>query len=1027
MKKLTRFCASSITILLLGISTSIHATESQAEMIQYNRDIRPILSHACFTCHGPDANARQAELRLDIRVDALRETENGTLPIVPGKAAASALIQRISNADLSLRMPPEGHAALTAEQIDTLTQWINQGAKYQQHWAFIPPTKIEIPTVKNKSWTRNPIDKFVLARLEKSNLKPNAQADREALIRRVAFDLTGLPPTIAQIDAFLTDKQDTAYETMVDHFLESSAYGEHMARYWLDLARYADTNGYQYDTERTQWVWRDWVIHAYNSNMPFDQFTIEQIAGDLIPDGTPQQQLATGFNRNHAITIEGGIISEEYRVEYVMDRIVTTGAVWLGMTVGCARCHDHKYDPLSQTEFYQMLAYFNQVPEKGNSGFDPRATITSPLAAKQNQTLDAEIKALRGELAKPRDITSDLEKWTRTLHNEKIQWHVVIPDSIKSSGESTLTLLPDHSVLASGANPAKDTYEITATTMLQNITAIRLECLTHESLPEGGPGRYPNSNFVLSEFELRIKSHDEDKKETPWQAIKFASATAEYNQANYHVNNAIDGTTAGNNGWAVDGPTRKEPVASMFVAEQTFNENPRSQLQFRLRHEASFGKHGIGRLRLSVTTADPTKIQFEPIPAEIITIAKIDAAQRNAIQIKTITEYFLANHDPQKSLQDKLANLIAAKNNTFPPTMVMRDMSPTRKTFVLNRGQYNEPTTEVGVGVPGVFPALPTDSAPNRLGFAQWLTQPDHPLTARVAVNRYWQRLFGVGLVKTPDDFGTQGELPSHPQLLDWLALDFQANGWDIKRILKTILLSATYRQSPQAPAAAYQQDPDNRQLARGPRMRLSAEEIRDNALAISNLLVNKIGGKSVYPYQPLGLWMELNNRPGYSRKYPQAAGEDLYRRSLYTFWKRTVPSPMLKTLDAPEREFCTIQRSRTNTPLQSLLLLNAPQFVEAARHLAGQVMTQDTKDPHQQIIYIFRLVTGRTPAKREVSVLQSVLRSQITAFASDTNAVNALLAVGDSDVDNTLDRPTLAAWTMVCRMLLNLDEAISK
>ncbi|HIA64147.1 MAG TPA: DUF1553 domain-containing protein [Planctomycetes bacterium] len=1027
LNNLTRFWASSIAILLLGICASMQATEPPPEKLQYNRDIRPILSHACFICHGPDADARQAELRLDVRADAVRETESGALPIVPGKATVSELIQRISTADLSQRMPPKGHTALTAEQIETLTHWINQGAEYQQHWAFITPTKVEIPTVKNQSWTRNSIDKFVLARLEKSNLVPNAQADREALIRRVSFDLTGLPPTLEEIDTFLADTQDTAYETMVDHFLESSAYGEQMARYWLDLARYADTNGYQYDTERTQWVWRDWVIHAYNSNMPFDQFTIEQLAGDLIPDGTPQQQLATGFNRNHAITIEGGIISEEYRVEYVMDRVVTTGAVWLGMTVGCARCHDHKYDPLSQTEFYQILAYFNQVPEKGNSGFDPRATIASPLAAKQNQTQEAEIETLRAELAKPHDITDDLEKWTRTLHDKDIQWHVLTPDSIKSSGGTTLTLLDDRSVLATETNPAQDTYEITATTILQNITAIRLECLTHESLPGGGPGRYSNSNFVLSEFELRIKSSGTDKEETPWQAIKFASAIAEYNQTNYHVNNAIDGTTAGNNGWAVDGPTRKEPVASIFVAQQAFSEKPNSQLQFRLRHETSFGQHGIGRLRLSATTADPTRIQFESIPAEIITIAKIDAAQRNAAQTKTITEYFLANHDPQKSLQDKLAKLVAVKNNTFPPTMVMRDMSPARKTFVLNRGQYNEPTTEVSVGVPGVFPALPTDSAPNRLGFAQWLMQPDHPLTARVAVNRYWQRLFGVGLVKTLEDFGTQGELPSHPQLLDWLALDFKANGWNIKRTLKTILLSATYRQSAQAPAAAYQQDPDNRQLARGPRMRLSAEEIRDSALAISDLLVHKIGGKSVYPYQPLGIWMELNNRPGYSRKYPQATGEDLYRRSLYTFWKRTVPSPMLKTLDAPEREFCTIQRSRTNTPLQSLLLLNAPQFVEAARHLAGRVMADNITEPNQQIRYIFRLVTGRTPSKREVSVIQSVYRSQLTAFTSDTNAVDELLAVGDSDVDDTLDRPTLAAWTMVCRMLLNLDEAISK
>ena len=1016
-----RFC--NLTALFSIVMFSVVLAAEPVE-IQYNRDIRPILSQNCFSCHGPDAAAREADMRLDVRADALRETPSGVVPIVAGNAATSGILRRIQSKDPDQRMPPIGHRALTEIQTNTIIQWINQGAAYQQHWSFLAPEPVNPPVVKNTEWVRNPVDQFVLARLEQSKLKPNTQADPETLIRRVAFDLTGLPPTLAEIDQFLADKEPHAYERMVDRYLKSSAYGEHMARYWLDLARYADTNGYQYDTERTQWVWRDWVIHAYNSNMPFDQFTIEQLAGDLIPDATPQQQLATGFNRNHAITIEGGIISEEYRVEYVMDRLVTTGAVWLGMTVGCARCHEHKYDPLSQQEFYQLFAYFNQVPEKGNSGFDPRATIASPLAETQYREIDEQIKQFEDELAKPRDIAADLEIWTKQLTASETQWHVLEPKTMTSSGGSSLVQLPDHSILAGPPNPATDIYDITATSSRENITGIRLECLTHESLPAGGPGRHTNSNFVLSEFELRVTTGDDVQTE---QVIRFSRALADYNQANYHVNNTIDGTVANNNGWAVDGPTRKQPATAIFVAEKAFGNPSGIQLHFRLRHEANFGTHGIGRPRLSITTDDPRTLQFQSVPESILQIAKISAAQRSPVQTQMLTQYYLENHSIKKQLTDKIAALRAKKTSAFPATMVMRDMPAPRKTFVLNRGQYNEPTTEVQVGVPAILPDLPPETTPNRLGFAQWLMQPNHPLTSRVAVNRYWQRLFGTGLVKTLEDFGTQGELPSHPQLLDWLALDFQNHDWDVKRSLKTIIMSATYRQSSRTTSAAYQQDPDNRLLSRGPRIRLSAEEIRDHALAVSGLMVHQVGGKSVYPYQPAGIWMELNNRPGYSRKYPQATGDDLYRRSLYTFWKRTVPSPMLKTLDAPEREFCTIQRSRTNTPLQSLLLLNAPQFVEAARHLAGRMMNEAGPDPRQKIILGFRLVTGRKPTKKEIDVMESVFHKQATAFSNDLPAAHQLLTVGDSAADPNLDTATWAAWTMVCRMLLNLDEAITK
>ncbi|MCA9271125.1 MAG: DUF1553 domain-containing protein, partial [Planctomycetales bacterium] len=556
------------------------------------------------------------------------------------------------------------------------------------------------------------------------------------------------------------------------------------------------------------------------------------------------------------------------------------------------------------------------------------------------------------------------------------------------------------------------------------LTAVRLEALMHESLPGGGPGRHTNSNFVLSEFELVAVSLEDVSKQ---QTVKFARAIADYSQANYEIGKAIDGTVAGNNGWAVDGPTRKEPATAIFIAAAPFGFAGGTELRFRLRHEAGFRTHGIGRARLSISADPADTLRFEGVPSEIRALTSKQAAERSDDETLRLRQYFLAHHDPRHALTQRIAELEKRTTASFPATMVMQELPTPRDTFILERGEYSKPTEKVAAGVPAVFPPLPKDAPANRLGFARWLVDPSHPLTARVAVNRYWQRLFGVGLVKTSEDFGVQGELPSHLQLLDWLAVHFVRSGWDVKQMQRLIVTSATYRQSSHAGAEAYRNDPENRLLARGPRMRLDGEEVRDAALAASGLMVERLGGQSVYPYQPQGLWLELNNRPGYSKAYPQGKGDDLYRRSVYTFWKRTVPSPMLKTFDAPEREFCTLRRSRTNTPLQALLLLNGPQFVEAARELGRRMLAEGGRTVDERIVYGFRLVTARRPSDAELKLLREAYEEDLQRFTDDEAAAAKLLQVGERGYDGRSPAAEAAAMAGVARLLLNLNEAITK
>jgi hypothetical protein len=819
--------------------------------IQFNRDIRPILSENCFLCHGPDHAKRKAGLRLDTPDGAAVELDAGRA-IVPGKPLESLLVQRIL-AEPAKRMPPaKSGRHLTQHQIDLLREWIAQGAQYEKHWSFLPPRRPPLPKVKDKAWPKNPIDYLVLARLEKEGFKPSPEAPRQTLLRRVTLDLTGLPPTPAELAAFVADRSPAAYEKVVDRLLASPRYAERMTMHWLDLARYADTNGYNNDEERTMWPWRDWVIDAFLENMPYDQFLSEQLAGDLLEGATLSQKIATGFNRNHVITTEGGIFPEEYRVEYVADRIHTAATVFLGLSMQCARCHDHKYDPISQKDYYRFFAFFNNVEDQTigyNGGAAARPYLKAPSKAERAELVQIELRRL--ELAK---------------------------------------LLRDRQA-AAAAPQAKWERELPA--------AMKSEAFAY---------------------------------------LAEALAVA---------------------------PDKRSPAQHDQVRD-AFSETADEVYQ-----------------RLQMDSGDLARRQL-------------------AIEKKA------------------------------PLTMVMAEQETPRKTFVLKRGQYDQPGELVTAGVPGALPNLPPEVPANRLGLARWLATPRHPLTARVAVNRWWEMLFGAGIVETVEDFGAQGAWPSHPELLDWLATDFASSSarenqrkWDVKTLLKRIVTSATYRQSSRVTRELFEKDPKNRLLARGPRVRLPAETLRDQALAVSGLLKERLGGPSVMPYQPAGLWEEVS----VERRaiYKQDTGDGLYRRSMYTYWKRTCPPPGMTAFDAPDREFCTIRRARTNTPLQALVMLNDATYLEAARKMAERLLQEGGATSEGRLRYAFRLAVCRDPRDAEQKLLLSLYEEAHARFGKELKAADKLLRVGASPRDRTLDAAELAAWTTVASAIMNLDEAITK
>jgi len=1032
MRKL--FCLS---ICLLAGGNGLAVAE---EKIDFNRDIRPLLSDRCFACHGPEEKSREAGLRLDVRESAFGELESGELAIVPGDLDSSALVQRITDDDEFFRMPPpDSGKELKPEEIELLKRWVEAGAPWSEHWAFVAPERPEPPAVRNMEWPRNAIDRFILARLEREGLTSSPAADKTTLIRRVTFDLTGLPPTLEEIDAFLADDSPDAYEKVVDRLLKSPRYGEHMAHYWLDAARYGDTHGLHLDNYREMWPYRDWVVRAFNENKPYDEFIIEQLAGDLLPNPTQDQLVATGFNRCHVTTNEGGSIKQEVYVRNVVDRVVTTGTVMLGMTLDCTRCHDHKYDPLTQKDFYSLFAFFNSLDGNAMDGnkaqHPPVLSVLPPAAREEMSDVEEQIAAVEAKLRRPMpEVDAAQAKWEAKIRNslgQEVAWQVIDPQDFTAANGSKLAKLEDKSLLASGPNPAKEIYEFTATLPVEDITAVRLEGLTHESLTAGGHGRSGNSNVVLSEFEVYVAPAD---KPDAFERVKLVDAWADHEQANgdFKIGNAIDGKSA--TGWATAGHEKREDRTAIFRTAEPLG-SPGDRLKIRVRHESKYSQHQFGRIRLALTDAEHIpQLDRSSIPDNVLAAVRTEPGQRNEQHESLLRNYYrrnVAQHPDVARLQSELAKLEQRKaelEKSAGTTLVWKERAQPRDAFILKRGEYDQPGEKVSRDTPEVLPPLLEGAPRNRLGLAQWLVDPSHPLTARVAVNRFWQQAFGVGIVKTSEDFGSQGKPPTHPQLLDWLAVDFRESGWDVKRLMKQIVMSATYRQSSKVTPELLKRDPENRLLARGPRFRMDAEMLRDQALAVSGLLVNKVGGPSVKPPQPDGLWYAVGYSGSNTVRFKQDKGpEKVYRRTLYTFLKRTAPPPQMSTFDAPSRESCTVRRERTNTPLQMLLLMNDPQYVEAARALAQRTMNEAGKSPEDRIAYMFRLCTARRPTAEETEQLQSLYEEAYADFQAQEEAAAKLTTVGETPPPADMQRRELAAWTMVANLVLCLDEVVTK
>ena len=1047
---------SARTIIVLfaclnsGEPLAVVAETPAVPTVQYNRDVRPILADKCFHCHGPDAAARQADLRLDERVSSTADRD-GHRAIVPGEPMSSELNRRLLTKDDDERMPPpDSGAALTAEEIDILRRWIQDGAEYQTHWSFISPKRPALPKVADPSWPKNSIDHFVMTRLDQQQKKPSTEADSAILIRRVSLDLTGLPPTTEEIIDFEKAFEHTpvaAYSKLIDRLLKSPRYGEHMAVGWLDAARYADTNGYFTDNDRTMWPWRDWVINAFNKNMPFDQFTIEQLAGDLLPNATIDQKIATGFNRNHMVNNETGIIEEEFRVEYVVDRADTTATVWMGLTVGCARCHDHKYDPISQKDFYRFFAFFNNVPERGLSGSGGNSTPTLKVPAKEIQR---RLAKTRREVALVEQKFAAVKK---QLDVEQAAWEATAIDSL--SRDDTTGLVSHLSLDAAFASEATTGSVGIAAGLLGNAAKLNGDGCVSVS----GVGNFDHDDafsvgaWVRAESAGCVVSKMDDANEMRGFDITLRKGKAIVNLVHGWNRNAIRVATKSSiptRQWqhlmmAYNGSGMAKGVTIYVDGVPQLVEMIHDSLTGTIRN---FEPLRIGRRQASASLkglVDDVRIYDRRLSdaevSELVTsqlirgvLSKPAGNRSEPLKRKLRAWYISHRYDsPAAELTAKLSRLrkeATSLAKSVPTTMVMQESAKPRPAFVLLRGEYNQPGEKVVAGFPEFVSGdggLEDDltSTLNRLDLAKWLVDPAHPLTARVTVNRLWQRLFGVGIVKTVDDFGTQGEWPSHPQLLDWLAVELAESGWDIQHILKLIVTSATYRQTSNALPESFANDPENRLLARGPRFRMRAEMLRDNSLAISGLLVEKIGGPSVKPYQPAGLWTAVTYDG--DSKYTADKGNSLYRRSLYTFWKRQSPPPNMLVFDAPTRETCTAQRSQTNTPLQALALMNDPTFVEASRKLAERMMTLPADSSSDRITFVFRLATARKPTSDEIQILLDVFEVQKAAFLKRPDDAVRLLAVGDSKRNQSLDAATLGAWTTTASIILTLDETFTK
>ena len=1028
--------------------------------VDFNDQIRPILSDKCFLCHGPDPKNRKAQLRLDEKAGAFGESKTGIIPVVPGDLDESEIFYRITSEDEGDRMPPKSLGReLTAAEVDLIKRWILEGAEWTDHWAFVPPVAAAPPETARKDWGTNPIDGFVLARLEDEGLQPAPEATRERLIRRLSFDLTGLPPTLAETDAFLADDHPDAYERLVNRLLDSPRFGERMAVDWLDVARYADTFGYQADVYRAMWPWRDWVVRAFNANLPYDQFITWQLAGDLLPNPSRDQILATAFNRHHRQTNEGGSIEEEWRAEYVADRTITFGSAFLGLTLECARCHTHKYDPITHKDFYSLFAFFNNIDESGlyshftNAVPTPTLLLTTPEQDAAIASIETKIQNAEADLDRFDETrTAAFESWLAGLDRSG----PIAPETNGLIGDFPLGAIADGKV-ANRADPAKPGTVFENPEVVEGRAggAIKLSGENGVTLPLGNFDRFQPFSLGLW---IKVPDHKDravilrrsmawtDAGSRGYQLLiedgKLSAGLIHFWPGNaigimardplplnewVHVALCYDGSSRAEGlSLYVNGqPAPREVVRDCLTKNITGGGADDLVIGQRFRDRGFIGGE-VAELKVFDRALSPVEAAQLHDSKTIEKLLNADPSSLSADDRRSLFAYYLANVDAEhkarlaalRALREERSRLV----DPIDEIMVMKEMPQPRPTFVLLRGAYDAPGEPVTPDVPNSVLPFPADQPRNRLGLARWVTDPKNPLTARVTVNRWWQSLFGRGLVATPEDFGAQGELPSHPKLLDWLARELVDSGWDVKHIWRLMVMSATYRQSSDAPAELHARDPDNVLLARGPRFRLSAEMLRDNALAAGGLLAPDMGGPPVKPFQPPGLWEEKS-----SASYVRDVGPGSHRRSLYTYWKRTSPPPAMLTFDATSREVCAVKRLPTSTPLQALVLLNDPQYVEASRALAERAFHEAGSDLGDRLAFVFRTLTGRRPDDRTLATLRALYDDQHDEFQSGRADAEALLAVGDAPVDQSLDRADLAAMAVVARALLSYDETVMK
>lgn len=1037
-----------IPFFLLAFVASAFAAHGAP--VDFNREVRPILSENCFTCHGPDSNKRKGDLRLDVRDSAFGKAKSGEIAIVPGDVEKSELLRRVTSDDKDDVMPPlKEHKKLKPAEIALLERWIKEGAKWAEHWSLV---KVQQPPVPAVAGAPTPIDAFIRERLVREKLQPAPEEERARLIRRVSLDLTGLPPSVKEVDDFLRDTAPHAFEKVVDRLLASPHLGERLAIPWLDIARYGDTSGYHNDSLRDMWLWREWVINAFNANMPFSEFTIEQLAGDLLPNATVQQQIASGFHRNVMTSDEGGIIESEYLNLYCVDRVATTGVTWLGMTVACAQCHDHKYDPVTQRDFYGIYAFFHNVPENGKDGVRDRNP--KPFLRVPSPEQAAELKRREDEIAGVQTRVAELEK---QLDAQQIDWEKRVSENgsiaepkgpwikfaldadgngVADDGRAIATKLNGDAAFEDGAAgkalraDRKNWIDAGQEFAFEKTQAFTAAAWLSLKAPGGSPFGKMDAGGDTRGWDLEFHGGKPSVHlitKWPSEAIHVQGERELPMDKFVHVAFSYDGSgKAAGVKLFVDGKPEKTKIVIDKLGSTIATTEP-----FAIGRRGSAGAPFAGKVddvRIYTRALNENEVASLGGAAQLATIA-IAPEQRTPQQKDALRKFFRETQATEYiDAKKRVADLTKEKEKferEIPNTMVMAEMEKPRDTFIKVRGNYDQDGEKVTAAAPKFLPQIAprADGKPlNRLDFAKWLVSTEHPLTARVTVNRWWAMLFGTGLVKTVNDFGSQGEQPSHPELLDWLAADFMRD-WDIKRCLKQMVMSATYRQSAKTSPELLARDSENRLLARGPRHRLDAELIRDNALAVAGILNPKLGGKSIKPAQPAGTW-EINEMSGYS--YDKSKGDDLYRRGLYVYWRRSTVYPSFITLDAPTREFCAAQRARTSTPLQSLVLMNDPVFVEAARAFAQRILTEAPADAKARLEFAWRTALARPATDNERAILQRTLDQQLATFQQDKDAAKKLASVGDLPRPEALDVSEVAAWTAVCNVILNLNEVIT-